>query len=59
MVMVEGQSMLRYAVRGAVWVIVYLLFILAPMFALLAGRCRRRAISGPSSRSRSATRAWR
>ena len=26
-----------YAVRGAVWIIVYLLFILAPLFALLAG----------------------
>ena len=51
-----GQSMqLRYAARGAVWVIVYLLFILAPLFALLLGRYPRRAISGPSSRSRSAT----
>ena len=29
--------MLRYRVRGAVWVVVYLLFILAPLFALLAG----------------------
>jgi predicted ferric reductase len=29
--------MLPYPVRGAVWVIVYLLFILAPLFALLAG----------------------
>jgi predicted ferric reductase len=29
--------MLRYTVRGAVWVIVYLLFILAPLFALKAG----------------------
>src|SRR5437016_6186179 len=28
---------LRYAVRGAVWVIVYLLFILAPLFVLLVG----------------------
>src|SRR5258707_8754235 len=28
---------LRYAVGGAVWVILYLLFILAPLFALLAG----------------------
>ena len=28
---------LRYAVRGAVWVILYLLFILAPLFALLTG----------------------
>ncbi len=27
----------RYAVRGAVWVAIYLLFILAPLFALLAG----------------------
>lgn len=26
-----------YTVRGAIWVIVYLLFILAPLFALLAG----------------------
>ena len=44
--------MLRYTVRGAVWLIVYLLFILAPLFALLRARCRPRAISGPSSRSR-------
>jgi predicted ferric reductase len=29
--------MLPYAVRGAVWVTIYLLFILAPLFALLAG----------------------
>ena len=29
--------MLSYTVRGAVWVILYLLFILAPLFALLAG----------------------
>jgi len=28
---------LRYAARGAVWVAIYLLFILAPLFALLAG----------------------
>jgi predicted ferric reductase len=28
---------LHYAVRGAVWVTLYLLFILAPLFALLAG----------------------
>ena len=28
---------LRYAVRGAVWVVIYLLFILGPLFALLAG----------------------
>ena len=28
---------LLYSVRGAVWIIVYLLFILAPLFALLAG----------------------
>jgi predicted ferric reductase len=28
---------LHYAVRGAVWAILYLLFILAPLFALLAG----------------------
>ena len=50
---------LLYSVRGAVWIIVYLLFILAPLFALLAARIRRRAISGPSSRSRSAIPAWR
>jgi predicted ferric reductase len=29
--------MLSYPMRGAVWVIVYLLFILAPLFALLIG----------------------
>lgn len=29
--------MLSYSARGAVWIIVYLLFILAPLFALLAG----------------------
>jgi hypothetical protein len=29
--------MLPYTVRGAVWVILYLLFILAPLFTLLAG----------------------
>ena len=29
--------MLSYPMRGALWVIVYLLFILAPLFALLAG----------------------
>ena len=28
---------LRYAVRGAIWIAFYLLFILAPLFALLAG----------------------
>jgi predicted ferric reductase len=28
---------LRYAVHGAVWVAIYLLFILAPLFVLLAG----------------------
>ena len=28
---------LRYAVRGAIWLILYLFFILAPLFALLAG----------------------
>jgi predicted ferric reductase len=28
---------LHYAVRGAVWVFIYLLFILAPLFALLTG----------------------
>jgi predicted ferric reductase len=33
-----GQSKpFPYAVRGTVWVIVYLFFILAPLFALLAG----------------------
>src|SRR5580698_10534252 len=29
--------MLLYTARGAIWIIVYLLFILAPLFALLAG----------------------
>jgi hypothetical protein len=29
--------MLPYPVRGSIWIIVYLLFILAPLFALLAG----------------------
>ena len=29
---------LRYAVRGAAWVVIYLLFVLGPLFALLAGR---------------------
>jgi hypothetical protein len=28
---------LRYAVHGTIWIAVYLLFILAPLFALLAG----------------------
>src|SRR6202020_3399253 len=32
------QSMqLRYVLRGAVWLFIYLLFILAPLFALLTG----------------------
>ena len=30
--------MLLYTVRGVVWIIVYLLFILAPLFALLVVR---------------------
>src|ERR1700722_3892250 len=33
----EQPMQLLYSVRGAVWIIVYLLFILAPLFALLAG----------------------
>ena len=33
----QVQSMLPYTVRGAVWVILYLFFILAPLFALLTG----------------------
>jgi predicted ferric reductase len=33
----QVQSMLPYTVRGAVWLILYLFFILAPLFALLAG----------------------
>ena len=33
----QVQSMLPYTVRGAVWIILYLFFILAPLFALLAG----------------------
>src|ERR1044072_708070 len=32
-----GHSMLPYVIRGVVWVICYLLFILAPLFALLLG----------------------
>ena len=28
---------LRYSVRGAVWIFIYLIFILAPLFALLTG----------------------
>jgi hypothetical protein len=28
---------LRYAAHGFVWLILYLVFILAPLFALLAG----------------------
>src|SRR5712675_568662 len=38
MVAGQGEPMqLLYSVRGAVWIVVYLLFILAPLFALLAG----------------------
>jgi predicted ferric reductase len=33
----QVQAMLPYTVRGAVWLILYLFFILAPLFALLAG----------------------
>ena len=29
--------MLLYTARGAIWLILYLLFILAPLFALLGG----------------------
>ena len=29
--------MTRYSLRGTIWVVVYLLFILAPLFALMAG----------------------
>jgi predicted ferric reductase len=32
-----GHSMLPYTARGAVWLGLYLLFILAPLFALLGG----------------------
>ena len=32
-----GYSMLSYTARGAVWLSLYLLFILAPLFALLGG----------------------
>src|SRR5271170_1801622 len=32
-----GFMRLSYAVHGAIWIAVYLLFILAPLFALLAG----------------------
>src|SRR6266481_5690523 len=38
MVAGQGEPMqLLYSVRGTVWIILYLLFILAPLFALLAG----------------------
>src|SRR3981081_4051068 len=30
---------LRYAAHGAVWLILYLAFILTPLFALMAGSC--------------------
>jgi predicted ferric reductase len=33
----QKQSMLSYTTRMAVWIILYLLFILAPLFALMAG----------------------
>src|ERR1700720_1313023 len=33
----QVQSMLPYTVRGPVWLILYLFFILAPLFALLTG----------------------
>ena len=36
--------MLPYTVHGAVWVILYLPFILAPLFALMAGSLPRRVI---------------
>ena len=48
-----------YAGRGAIWVILYLFFVLGPLFALLVGRYRRRAISGRNSRSQSRMSAWR
>ncbi len=34
---VEQRESLRFAVRGAVWIAVYLFFVLAPLFALLFG----------------------
>ena len=50
----------RYSLRGAVWLLVYLFFILAPLFALLTGFLQPppRDFWG-SSPSPSATRAWR
>src|SRR5262245_51048127 len=33
----RGSMQLHYALRGAVWVFVYLLFVLGPLFALLTG----------------------
>ena len=45
-------------VRGGVWVVLYLLFILAPLFALLTGSLPPPATSGRSSRSRSVIPAW-
>src|ERR1700720_806624 len=32
-----GSIMLLYTKRGAVWIVLYLFFVLAPLFALLAG----------------------
>ena len=49
---------LRHAVRGVVWVFIYLLFILAPLFALLTGLSHLHAISGRSSRLRSVMPVW-
>lgn len=55
----DGFMQLLYGLRGAVWLLVYLLFILAPLFALLAGSHPRRAIFGRSFRSLSAIPALR
>ena len=54
----EDPAMWSCAVHGAAWLVLYLLFILAPLFAMLAGTLPP-AMSEPSSRSRWATAAWR
>ena len=48
-----------YSLRGTVWILVYLFFVLAPLFALLFGSHPPFALFGRSSPSRSGTRAWR
>jgi ABC-type sulfate transport system permease component len=51
---------LRYSLRGALWLLIYLIFILAPLFALLIGTFPSppRDFWGEFA-SRLVTRAWR